>query len=58
MKLGEAVKAISHEQDRESLAMLNILSLSRKSIDEGNYLPMEEAFAAVRQLVAEDDASS
>ena len=45
-----------YEQDRESLAMLKILSLSRKSIDEGKYLPAGEAFAAVRQLVAEDDA--
>jgi prevent-host-death family protein len=42
-----------YEQDRDSLAMLKMLSLSRKSIDAGNYLPAEDAFSAVRRLVAE-----
>lgn len=43
-----------YEQDRESLALLKILSLSRKSVDEGRFLPVREAFAAVRQQIAED----
>ena len=45
-----------YEQDRESLALLKMLSLSRNSIDEGRFLPAEAAFAAVRHLVAEDDS--
>jgi prevent-host-death family protein len=44
-----------YEQDRESLALLKMLSLSRKSVDAGNYLPADDAFSAVRQLVAEND---
>ena len=45
-----------YEQDRESLALLKMLSLSRISIDEGRFLPAKAAFAAVRHLVAEDDS--
>ncbi len=43
------------EQDRETIALLKMLSLSRKSVEEGRFLPAEEAFAAVRQMVAEDN---
>ena len=42
-----------YEKDRESLALLKILALSRKSVNEGNIRPTGEAFAAVRQRIAE-----
>jgi prevent-host-death family protein len=41
-----------YEQERESLALLKILSLSRKSIDDGKYLPAPEAFASIRRQIA------
>ena len=40
-----------YEKDRESLALLKILALSRKSINEGKVRPVAEAFAAVRQQI-------
>ena len=40
-----------YEKDRESLAMLKILALSRKSINEGNFRPAAEGFAAVREQI-------
>jgi len=45
-----------YEQDRETLALLKILSMSRKSIEDGKYLPARQAFAAIRQQIAADDA--
>jgi len=38
----------SREKDQESLALLKILTLSRKSVDEGNYRPAAEVFAAIK----------
>jgi len=38
-----------YEQDRETIALLKILSLSRKSVDECKFLPAGDAFAAIRQ---------
>lgn len=45
-----------YEQERASLALLKILSLSRKNIDDGKCLPAREAFASVRQQIAELEA--
>jgi prevent-host-death family protein len=40
-----------YEKDRESLALLKILALSRKSVNEGKVRPVGEVFAAVRQQI-------
>jgi prevent-host-death family protein len=42
-----------YEKDRDSLALLKILALSRKSVNEGIIRPANEAFAAVRRRIAE-----
>lgn len=44
-----------YEKDQESLALLKILALSRKSVNEGRYRPAAEAFAAVREQIGEAD---
>jgi prevent-host-death family protein len=41
----------AYEKDRESLALLKILALSRKSVNEGKVRPVGEVFAAVRQQI-------
>jgi len=46
-----------YEKDQESLALLKILALSRKSVNEGRYRPAAEAFAAVREQIRETDGS-
>lgn len=43
-----------YEKDQESLALLKILAISRKSVNEGNMRPAGEAFAAVRQRIDGD----
>jgi len=43
-----------YEQDRETIALLKMLSLSRKSVEDGKFLPAGDAFAAIRQMVAEE----
>ncbi len=40
-----------YEKDRESLALLKILALSRKSANEGSVRPVDEAFASVRRQI-------
>ena len=40
-----------YEKDRESLALLKILALSRKSVNAGKVHPVDEAFATVRQQI-------
>lgn len=40
-----------YEKDRESLALLKILALSRKSVNEGKVKPAAEAFASVRRQI-------
>lgn len=42
-----------YEKDRESLAMLKILALSRKNVEEGKHRPANEAFAAIRKRISE-----
>lgn len=37
-----------YEQLQESLALLKILAMGRKSIEEGNYSPANEVFARLR----------
>lgn len=44
-----------YEKDQESLALLKILVLSRKSITYGQYRPVAEAFASIRERVREMD---
>lgn len=44
-----------YEKDQESLALLKILALSRKSINDGQYSPVAEAFASIRERVREMD---
>jgi len=41
------------EKTQESLALLKILAQSRKSLDEGKYRPMKEAFNRLRDKVKE-----
>lgn len=41
-----------YEKDRESMALLKILALSRKSVNEGQFRPAGEAFASIRQRIA------
>jgi prevent-host-death family protein len=43
-----------YEKDRESLALLKILALSRKSVNEGRVRPAGEAFAALRRQIEAD----
>jgi len=45
-----------YEKDQESLALLKILALSRKSVNEGRYRPAAEAFAAIREQNREADS--
>lgn len=40
-----------YEKDRESLALLKILALSRKSVNEGRVKPVGEAFEALRRRI-------
>ena len=42
----------SYEEMQESLAMLKILALSTKSINEGNYKSAENAFADLDQKIS------
>lgn len=44
-----------YEKDQESLALLKILALSRKSINEGRHRPVGEAFAAIREEIGKTD---
>ncbi len=39
------------EKMQDSLAMLKILSLSRKNLEAGKYMPAKEAFAGIRETV-------
>ena len=39
----------SYEADQEALALLKIIALGRKQIEEGKGVPAKEAFAAVRR---------
>lgn len=41
-----------YEKTQESLALLKILALSRKSLDEGKHKPFREAFKGVRKRTA------
>jgi len=41
------------EKTQESLALLKILAQSRKSLDEGKYRPMKEAFNRLRDKARE-----
>ena len=39
----------SYEQTQETLALLKILALSKKDVDEGKVRPLAESFARVRK---------
>jgi len=41
----------SYEQLQDSLALLKILALSNKSLNEGKVKPAEEAFAEIRSKI-------
>lgn len=41
----------SYEKTQESLAMLKVLALSRKEIDEGKTKPIKKAFADIRRKI-------
>ena len=41
----------SYEQTQETLALLKILALSKKDVDEGKIRPLAESFARVRQRI-------
>lgn len=44
-----------YEKDQESLALLKILALSRKSINDSQYRPSADAFASVKERIREMD---
>jgi prevent-host-death family protein len=41
----------SYEQTQESLALLKILALSRKDLDEGRVEPADKAFVSLRERI-------
>ena len=41
----------SYEQTQESLALLKILALSNKSMNEGRYKPLEQSFKDIRARI-------
>lgn len=43
----------SYEEMQESLALLKILALSRKSIEQGNYRSAEDAFSSLDKTIEE-----
>lgn len=43
-----------YEKDRDSLALLKILALSRKSVNEGKLKPASEVFASIRRQIKDD----
>ncbi len=43
-----------YEKTQESLAMLKILAIGRKELEEGKYQPIDEAFDKVRKIVKEN----
>jgi prevent-host-death family protein len=47
----------NYEQLQESLALLKILSMGSKSIEEGKGIPAEEAFARIRARIKEAKAN-
>ncbi len=54
MKLGKTVKPIDcvkadASEAQETLAMLKILALGKKEIEEGKFQPIDEAFDEVRK---------
>ena len=43
----------SYEAIQESLALLKILALSRKDVEEGRVKPAEQAFADIRERISQ-----
>jgi prevent-host-death family protein len=52
---GEATAVLqdiaSYEEIQESLALLKILAISRKDVEEGRVKPAEQAFADIREKI-------
>ena len=52
---GEATAVLqdiaSYEEIQESLALLKILAISRKDVEEGRVKPAEQAFADIRERI-------
>ena len=52
---GEATAVLqdiaSYEEIQESLALLNMLAISRKDVAEGRVKPAEQAFADIRERI-------
>ena len=52
---GEATAVLqdiaSYEEIQESLAMLKILAMGRKDVEEGRVKPAEQAFADIREKI-------
>ena len=52
---GEATAVLqdiaSYEEIQESLALLKILAISRKDVEEGRLKPAEQAFADIRERI-------
>ena len=52
---GEATAVLqdiaSYEETQESLALLKILAISRKDVEEGRVQPVEQVFADLRQEI-------
>ncbi len=41
----------SYEETQETLAMLKIIAVGEKAVDEGRVVPIDEAFAEIRRRV-------
>ena len=54
---GEATAVLqdiaSYEEIQESLALLKILAISRKDLEEGRVKPAEHAFADIRERISQ-----
>ena len=47
----------SYEQDKDTMALLKILAISKRSIKEGKYRKMDDVFSDLELKIAEDEAN-
>jgi len=43
-----------YEQTQESLSLLRILAMSKKSLEKGNFKPIDKAFGDLRNRISQD----
>lgn len=47
----------SHEEHERTVALLNLLSLGNKEVEQGKFRDAEDVFAELDKRIAEDDAT-